>query len=118
MSLSRKRRLHFFVSCVFILFFLDLISRELFFSDNSLVVAVFFSLPSFASVPLVLFFFWSIDFFHEIKASREISFVFVGCILYECLQIFIPGRTFDIVDIWAIILGYISVGLIFWLKNS
>lgn len=118
MRIKTVKRLHIFVFCIFIFFFLDLISKKYFLPDNPFLMLAFLSLPSFASVPLVAFFFWSIGMLDESKCLKKIFFIFVGCVSYEFMQALMPSRTFDFMDILAITLGYFSTGSVFRLKQG
>jgi hypothetical protein len=84
-------------------FFEEVYLRRYLFAHHETVVAG--SLPNFIAAVVCSIFFVAIRMPGIQKSIRAVVFVVIGLVLYECAQIWMPDRVFDLKDIVASIFG-------------
>jgi hypothetical protein len=100
-----QRMIYFTVLVIVLAFgvFEELYLRRYLFAHQETIVAG--SLPNFLAAVICSILFLTIRLPSIQKSIRAVVFIVIGLILYECAQIWMPDRVFDLKDIVASIIG-------------
>jgi hypothetical protein len=84
--------------------------------SNDIIIFILNGLPNLLSM-LVCSVFVSL-FAQPEKRVEYTHGVFVGLLIYECMQLWMPGKTFDYFDLFFTFIGWVIVLVVYRLRMS